>query len=197
MAQAGQDAIQLMTVHSSKGLEFDCVFITGMEEGLFPHENSMNDHDGLEEERRLMYVAITRARKRLYLSHSQSRMLHGQTRFNMKSRFFEELPEACLKWLTPKHQNFSRGWNADAAMHSGAGYAGSTGAGASFGQNISRKDESQHGLRLGMLVFHAKFGEGTVLTLEGAGDDARAQINFPRHGTKWLALSVAKLTPVP
>jgi 5-methyltetrahydrofolate--homocysteine methyltransferase len=83
------------------------------------------------------------------------------------------------------------------AIHSGAGYAGSTGAGASFGQNISRKDESQHGLRLGMLVFHAKFGEGTVLTLEGAGDDARAQINFPRHGTKWLALSVAKLTPVP
>jgi DNA helicase-2/ATP-dependent DNA helicase PcrA len=88
-AQAGQDAIQLMTVHASKGLEFDCVFITGMEEGLFPHENSMNDFDGLEEERRLMYVAITRARKRLYLSHSQTRMLHGQTRYNLKSRFFE------------------------------------------------------------------------------------------------------------
>jgi DNA helicase-2/ATP-dependent DNA helicase PcrA len=197
MAEAGQDAIQLMTVHSSKGLEFDAVFITGMEEGLFPHENSMNDHDGLEEERRLMYVAITRARKRLYLSHSQSRMLHGQTRFNMKSRFFEELPEACLKWLTPKNQNFSRGWNADSAMHSGANYADSTRVIASFGQSIPRKGESQHGLRLGMLVFHAKFGEGTVLTLEGAGDDARAQINFPRHGTKWLALSVAKLTPVP
>jgi DNA helicase-2/ATP-dependent DNA helicase PcrA len=186
-----------MTVHSSKGLEFDAVFITGMEEGLFPHENSMNDHDGLEEERRLMYVAITRARKRLYLSHSQSRMLHGQTRFNMKSRFFEELPEACLKWLTPKHQNFSRGWNAESAMHSGASYVDSMSAGSSFVQAIPRKDESQHGLRLGMLVFHTKFGEGTVLTLEGSGDDARAQINFPRHGTKWLALSVAKLTPVP
>jgi DNA helicase-2/ATP-dependent DNA helicase PcrA len=76
-AQAGQDAVQLMTVHASKGLEFDCVFITGLEEGLFPHENSMNDYDGLEEERRLMYVAITRARRRLYLSHSQTRMLHG------------------------------------------------------------------------------------------------------------------------
>ena len=197
MAQAGQDAIQLMTVHSSKGLEFDCVFITGMEEGLFPHENSMNDRDGLEEERRLMYVAITRARKRLYLSHSQSRMLNGQTRFNMKSRFFEELPEACLKWLTPKHQNFSRGWSADAAMHSGAAYSDSTGATGALDQTVPRRDASQHGLRLGMLVFHAKFGEGTVLTLEGAGDDARAQINFPRHGTKWLALSVAKLTPVP
>jgi len=198
MAQAGQDAIQLMTVHSSKGLEFDAVFITGMEEGLFPHENSMNDRDGLEEERRLMYVAITRARKRLYLSHSQSRMLHGQTRFNMKSRFFEELPEVALKWLTPKNQNFGRSWNADSAIESGASYSGYTGAVGSFGQTVARKeDTSKHGLRLGMLVFHAKFGEGTVLTLEGAGDDARAQINFPRHGTKWLALSVAKLTPVP
>ncbi|MDO8283597.1 MAG: 3'-5' exonuclease [Rhodoferax sp.] len=197
MAEAGQDAIQLMTVHSSKGLEFDCVFITGMEEGLFPHENSMNDRDGLEEERRLMYVAITRARKRLYLSHSQSRMLHGQTRFNMKSRFFEELPEEALKWLTPKNQNFGRSWSADSAMDSVAPNAGFTRAGTSFGQTVARKEEPKHGLRLGMLVFHAKFGEGTVLTLEGAGDDARAQINFPRHGTKWLALSVAKLTPVP
>src|SRR6185437_11987826 len=77
-AQAGADAIQLMTVHSAKGLEFDCVFITGLEEGLFPHENSLANSDGLEEERRLMYVAITRARKRLYLSFSQTRMLHGQ-----------------------------------------------------------------------------------------------------------------------
>ena len=198
MAQAGQDAIQLMTVHSSKGLEFDAVFITGMEEGLFPHENSMNDREGLEEERRLMYVAITRARKRLYLSHSQSRMLHGQTRFNMKSRFFEELPEAALKWLTPKNQNFGRSWNADYAMQSGAHSSSSTGATGLFHQTVVRKEESgKHGLRLGMLVFHAKFGEGTVLTLEGSGEDARAQINFPRHGTKWLALSVAKLTPVP
>jgi len=101
-AQAGQEAVQLMTVHAAKGLEFDAVFITGLEEGLFPHENSLSDMDGLEEERRLMYVAITRARKRLYLSHAQSRMLHGQTRFHMRSRFLDELPEACLKWLTPK-----------------------------------------------------------------------------------------------
>ena len=86
-AQAGHEAVQLMTVHAAKGLEFDCVFITGLEEGLFPHENSMNDYNGLEEERRLMYVAITRARRRLYLSHSQTRMLHGQTRYNIRSRF--------------------------------------------------------------------------------------------------------------
>ena len=201
-AQAGQDAIQLMTVHSSKGLEFDCVFITGIEEGLFPHENSMSDRDGLEEERRLMYVAITRARKRLYLSHSQTRMLHGQTRYNLKSRFFEELPESALKWITPKNPAFKPGY----AINSGAIGAYSTGARGSFSSDYSKyaaapvpiqKTAPAHGLRAGMKVFHAKFGEGTVQTLEGVGDDARAQINFPRHGVKWLALSVAKLTPVP
>jgi len=207
MAQAGQDAIQLMTVHSAKGLEFDCVFITGMEEGLFPHENSMSDHEGLEEERRLAYVAITRARKRLYLSHSQTRMLHGQTRYNLKSRFFDELPEECLKYLTPKQaapgNRFAeaRSWGQTFAPNSGAGHAYSTGAGAGLsygsGPEVARKAEPAHGLKVSQKVFHAKFGEGTVLTLEGAGDDARAQISFPRHGTKWLALSVAKLTPVP
>ncbi len=108
-AQAGQDAIQLMTVHSAKGLEFDCVFITGLEEGLFPHENSAAERDGLEEERRLMYVAITRARKRLYLSFSQTRMLHGQTRYNVKSRFFDELPEETLKWITPRQRGYGSG----------------------------------------------------------------------------------------
>ena len=203
-AQAGQDAIQLMTVHSSKGLEFDCVFITGMEEGLFPHENSMNDHDGLEEERRLMYVAITRARKRLYLSHSQTRMLHGQTRYNIKSRFFDELPESALKWITPKSQGFGSGYSG--AINSGAGHAYGMRAGGTFGRDFStfpsppvpvQKEAPAHGLRAGMKVFHNKFGEGSVVTLEGTGDDARAQINFPRHGVKWLALSVAKLTPVP
>ena len=203
-AQAGQDAIQLMTVHSSKGLEFDCVFITGMEEGLFPHENSMSDRDGLEEERRLMYVAITRARKRLYLSHSQTRMLHGQTRYHLKSRFFEELPESALKWITPKNAGFGAGFS----PQSGAGGDYAARSRGSFGADYARfsgapppvpvqKAAPAHGLRAGMKVFHAKFGEGSVQTLEGTGDDARAQISFPRHGVKWLALSVAKLTPVP
>ncbi|WP_077000620.1 UvrD-helicase domain-containing protein [Variovorax sp. KK3] len=195
-AQAGQDAVQLMTVHAAKGLEFDCVFITGMEEGLFPHENSMSDYESLEEERRLMYVAITRARQRLYLSHSQTRMLHGQTRYNVKSRFFEELPEGALKWLTPKNQGFT-----PSAFGYGGGYASTRGA---YGNKDvfanppvpQQKAAPSHGLRSGMQVFHNKFGEGTVLALEGSGDDARAQINFPRHGVKWLALSVAKLTPV-
>ncbi|QNK75901.1 UvrD-helicase domain-containing protein [Variovorax sp. PAMC28562] len=198
-AKTGQDAVQLMTVHAAKGLEFDCVFITGMEEGLFPHENSINDYESLEEERRLAYVAITRARKRLYLSHSQTRMLHGQTRYNVRSRFFDELPEGALKWLTPKNQGFT-----PSAFGYGGGYATSRpvgGAGFSKDSFASppvppQKTAPSHGLRSGMQVFHNKFGEGTVLGLEGTGDDARAQINFPRHGVKWLALSVAKLTPV-
>ena len=200
-AQAGQDAIQLMTVHSAKGLEFDCVFITGLEEGLFPHENSANDADGLEEERRLMYVAITRARKRLYLSFAQTRMLHGQTRYNIKSRFFDELPEGALKWITPRNQGFGSGFARDyqAAWAKGSGLQSIVGAGdvparpPAFGAGPKT---SSHGLRSGQGVFHAKFGEGVIVMLEGRGDDARAQVNFGRHGMKWLALSVAKLTPV-
>nr|HQU88813.1 exodeoxyribonuclease V subunit gamma [Denitromonas sp.] len=101
-ADASEDAVQLMTVHAAKGLEFDVVFVCGLEEGLFPHENSLMETDGLEEERRLMYVAVTRARQRLYVSLAQSRMLHGQTRYKMRSRFLEEIPEPLTKWLTPR-----------------------------------------------------------------------------------------------
>ena len=201
-AQAGQDAIQLMTVHSAKGLEFDCVFITGLEEGLFPHENSASDADGLEEERRLMYVAITRARKRLYLSFAQTRMLHGQTRYNIKSRFFDELPEAALKWITPRNQGFGSGFARDyqAAWARGSGLNSIVGAGNVGGASNTAPPmvpkATGHGLRSGQSVFHNKFGEGVIVTLEGSGVDARAQVNFGRHGMKWLALSVAKLTPV-
>ena len=205
-AQAGQDAIQLMTVHSAKGLEFDAVFISGIEEGLFPHENSLSDADGLEEERRLMYVAITRARQRLYLSFSQTRMLHGQTRYNVKSRFIDELPEAALKWITPKQQGFGSGYARpyQDAWQRGSGLSGIVGAGRverappplPVPAAMLAKRDAGHGLRIGQSVFHTKFGEGVVLTLEGAGTDARAQVNFGRHGAKWLALSIAKLTPI-
>ena len=207
-AKTGQDAIQLMTVHSAKGLEFDAVFITGLEEGLFPHENSASDLDGLEEERRLMYVAITRARKRLYLSFSQSRMLHGQTRYAVKSRFFDELPDATLKWITPRNQAFGSGFAREYASSwsRGSGLNSIVGAGDVGSQVASRSNTApafaagpkttSHGLRSGQNVFHNKFGEGVIVTLEGVGEDARAQINFGRHGMKWLALSVAKLTPV-
>jgi len=216
-AQAGEDAVQLMTVHASKGLEFDAVFITGLEEGLFPHENAMNDFDGLEEERRLMYVAITRARKRLYLSHSQTRMLHGQTRYNLKSRFLEELPDECLKWVTPKNAGFSNLGSAGGGGSAGFGASGGTWPQTpAFNRHVRpawgqsslstetyksppvpvQKAAPEHGITAGITVFHTKFGEGKVLAVEGVGADARAQVNFPRHGVKWLALSVAKLTLV-
>jgi DNA helicase-2/ATP-dependent DNA helicase PcrA len=186
-AQAGQDALQLMTVHSAKGLEFDAVFITGLEEGLFPHENSAQEEGGLEEERRLMYVAITRAKKRLYMSFSQTRMLHGQTRYNMKSRFFDELPEEALKWLSPKVQHHWFGHKKSAwddAPESGAN---------AIAQSFSKKDV---GWRIGETVSHPKFGEGVIVNIEGGGASSRAHINFGRHGMKLLDLSIAKLEKV-
>jgi len=212
-AGEGTDAIQLMTVHAAKGLEFDAVFITGLEEGLFPHENSAQEVAGLEEERRLMYVAITRARKRLYLSFSQTRMLHGQTRYNVRSRFLEELPEDNLKWLTPKAGAPRPSWGG----HGGQGAFGAYGErGGSGGQGGSRyaleapppspwaandarvaaKFDRGLAWRIGQTVAHAKFGEGVILGIEGSGSDARVQVNFGRQGVKWLALSVARLEAV-
>ncbi len=176
--QAGDsdDAVQLMTVHSAKGLEFNVVFISGLEEGLFPHENSAQEDRGLEEERRLMYVAVTRARARLYLSFAQTRMLHGQTRYSLASRFIDEIPAALLKWLTPKQ---------------GAGYPAAAGAGAP--QTLRRAPDS--GFAIGQSVQHMKFGPGVIVDAEGSGSEARVQVNFKHAGTKWLALAVAKLTP--
>ncbi len=216
-AIAGQDAIQLMTIHAAKGLEFDAVFLTGLEEGLFPNDRALDDRDGLEEERRLMYVAITRARQRLHMSFSQTRMLHGQTRYHVKSRFIEELPPESLKWLSPKQGGFGSGYERDYAnaWQRGSGLKGIVGAGregnvqpqprwsnspasspAPALASVAQKSGHDSGLRTGQAVFHNKFGEGVVLSLEGNGSDARAQIQFGRHGAKWLALAVAKLTPI-
>jgi DNA helicase-2/ATP-dependent DNA helicase PcrA len=214
-AGEGVDAMQLMTVHAAKGLEFDAVFITGLEEGLFPHENSVQEVAGLEEERRLMYVAITRARKRLYLSFTQTRMLHGQTRYNVRSRFLEELPESCLKWLTPRAGVGAQGrggWGGQGDWAAG-GYGGHGGHGAraaapgygrDAGQSMRASADARvaarfdRGLpwRIGQSVAHARFGEGVILNIEGGGSDARVQVNFGREGVKWLALSVAKLDAV-
>jgi DNA helicase-2/ATP-dependent DNA helicase PcrA len=155
-----------------------------------------------------MYVAITRARKRLYLSFSQTRMLHGQTRYNVKSRFFDELPEAAMKWLTPRQQGFGSGYakSYQQAWERGSGLSGIVGAGRVHGGDrpaavepmpqAMTEQRAVGGLRVGQSVFHGKFGEGVVLTLEGSGNDARAQVNFGRHGAKWLALAIAKLTPI-
>ncbi|MES2162102.1 MAG: UvrD-helicase domain-containing protein [Pseudomonadota bacterium] len=186
-ATAGQQAVQMMTVHSAKGLEFNNVFITGLEEGLFPHESSSREHDGVEEERRLMYVAITRARQRLYMCFAQTRMLHGQTRYNMKSRFFDELPEESLKWLSPKVQSH---WSGN--KKSAWDQAPLVGSDNAIAQKIAQKSPGS-GWRIGESVAHGKFGEGVIVNIEGSGNNARAQINFGSHGMKVLDLSIAKL----
>ena len=185
-AEAGADALQLMTVHSAKGLEFHAVFITGLEEGLFPHENSLTEPDGLEEERRLMYVAITRARRRLYLSFAQSRMLHGQTCYGIRSRFLSELPEATLKWLTPKLRESTFGSSLRNDWGSRIDVPREP-------QPAYQRSASLHGFRIGQSVHHARFGDGVIVTLEGSGTDARAKINFGPAGVKELLLGVAKL----
>ncbi|NMF90472.1 UvrD-helicase domain-containing protein [Aromatoleum petrolei] len=189
-ADAGSDAVQLMTVHSSKGLEFDAVFLSGLEEGLFPHENSAVENEGLEEERRLMYVAVTRARERLYLSFAQSRMLHGQTRYNLRSRFLEEIPEGLVKWLSPPSPR-SMGARSGAGMR----VEPARGGFAPRASQAPARSQDLGGLRVGQLVTHAKFGQGVIVAAEGSGADARVQINFGSAGIKWLMLAVAKLSP--
>ena len=175
-AGEGQEAVQLMTVHSAKGLEFDVVFISGLEQGLFPHENSVaQGNEGLEEERRLMYVALTRARHRRYVSCAQTRMLHGQTRYCVPSSFLDEIPENLLLKLNKKAAP------APSATSFGGGYTAEPAAG---------------GLRIGQTVEHGKFGVGVIVSTEGRGGDARVQVNFGGSGMKWLALEYAKLTPV-
>ncbi len=176
-ADIGRDALQLMTVHAAKGLEFKTVFISGLEEGLFPHEQSAYEASGLEEERRLMYVAVTRARQRLYLSYAQSRMLHGQVRYGIPSRFLDEIPEALLKRL-----------NATASP------------GKIAEQNFQAAPSSaqKHAMpwKIGQSVAHAKFGQGVVVSYEGNSNDLRVQVNFGKEGMKWLALEYAKLEKV-
>ena len=182
-AAEGRPALQLMTVHSAKGLEFHTVFVSGLEEGLFPHENSLSEFDGIEEERRLMYVAMTRAKRRLYLTLAQSRMLHGQTRYNIASRFLDEVPGELLQWFSPRRR----------APYAETGtWAG--GASASAGAPRSPSSESAtSAFRIGQTVRHAKFGVGIIIDAEGRGSDQRVQVNFRNAGVKWLALEYAKL----
>jgi DNA helicase II / ATP-dependent DNA helicase PcrA len=175
-ADVGREALQLMTVHAAKGLEFQAVFIGGVEEGLFPHEQSQNENNGVEEERRLMYVAVTRARQRLYLSHAQSRMLHGQVRYGIPSRFLDEIPDELLKRLnskpTPK------------AYATGGNYQAKPSA------------SQQYPYKIGQSVRHAKFGEGVVVSYEGNASDLAIKINFGREGLKTLMMEYAKLEKI-
>ena len=174
-ADVGREALQLMTVHASKGLEFNAVFICGVEEGLFPHEQSTYENNGVEEERRLMYVAVTRARQRLYLSHAQSRMLHGQVRYGIPSRFLDEIPDALLKRLNskPAPKPYATGGNYQATSSS-----------------------QQYPIKIGQSVRHAKFGEGVVVSYEGNASDLAIKINFGREGLKTLMMEYAKLEKI-
>ena len=171
------DAAQLMTMHSAKGLEFKLVLLTGLEESLFPHGRSMESASQLEEERRLCYVAITRAMEKLYITHAEARRLHGNDTFNPPSRFLREIPKDLIDEIRPRAQT-----------------------------NIpyNRKDfnetkiefEEEIGIALGQKVLHKKFGEGIVLNYEGSGDAARVQVNFDSSGTKWLVMAYANLEKI-
>lgn len=175
-AEAWEDCVQLMTLHSAKGLEFPLVFLAGMEEGLFPHHMSLQDPSRLEEERRLCYVGITRARERLVLSCAETRRLHGSDNFNVPSRFLAEVPAELMEEERPR------------AMITRPVYVRS--------EAPARQPQGGLGLHMGQRVAHGKFGEGVVLGMEGQGSHARVQVNFERHGAKWLVLQYANLQPV-
>jgi DNA helicase-2/ATP-dependent DNA helicase PcrA len=181
-AAADEDAVQLMTLHTAKGLEFDLVFLVGMEEGLFPHKMSMDDLSGLEEERRLAYVGITRAKHKLYLSHAESRRLHGEINLCRPSRFVREIPKSLIEEVRLK-STISRPSVGGARL----------GRSNPSGNLDGSVEVPQTNLSLGQRVIHGKFGEGVVLNYEGQGTSARVQVNFDSAGSKWLVLSYAKL----
>ncbi len=172
-AQAGEHevCVQLMTLHSAKGLEFPLVFIAGLEEGLFPHRMSSEDPERLEEERRLCYVGMTRAMEQLVLSYAESRRLHGSETYPMPSRFLREIPDPLIEEIRSRPQ-ISR---------------------PAYRPAASSLDEETGGYRLGQRVLHPKFGEGVVLNAEGQGASARVQVNFEAVGSKWLVLAYANL----
>ena len=182
-ASASEDALQLMTIHSSKGLEFDTVFITGLEDGLCPHERSLNENNGLEEERRLMYVAITRAKNKLYLTLSQSRMTYGQPNYNLPSRFLDEIPESLIKKINVPINN---------SNSIGSSYRNNSAN--SFKKPSKQISNNQYEIKIGSMVKHDKFGGGMVIGYEGNENDLRIEIKFQNHGIKMLAMEYAKLT---
>ena len=151
------------------------------------------ERDGLEEERRLAYVAITRARQRLYLSFAQTRMLHGQTRYSLASRFLEEIPEGLKKWLTPRFARQQRAMSFDLPQRSRNFADDKDTYFPKKEKAIFSRQREDSGYRIGQSVTHAKFGTGVIVDAEGDGMDARVQVNFGRQGVKWLAVAVAKL----
>lgn len=177
-AEEHSDAVQLMTLHSTKGLEFPLVFICGLEEGMFPSQQSGDDSERLEEERRLCYVGMTRAMQKLYLTHAESRRLYGQEQYNRPSRFIREIPADCLEEI-----RLTTNVSKPTQMNR-------------FGSAASHSAFENTGFKLGQRVLHDKFGEGTVLNYEGTGPQSRIQVNFDELGSKWLVTAYARLEPV-
>jgi ATP-dependent DNA helicase UvrD/PcrA len=176
-ADAWEDCVQLMTMHSAKGLEFPLVFLCGMEDGLFPHQRSVADPQGLEEERRLCYVGITRAKQALYVTYAEQRRLHGMDNFSLPSRFIAEIPEEYVEEVRPRVQ-------VARPMHGTVKPAAT---------RMTATTGAEMGIRLGQRVRHRKFGDGVILNCEGQGAHARVEVNFETAGTKWLVLSYANL----
>lgn len=174
-AQADEDGVQLMTLHSAKGLEFPLVFLAGLEEGLFPGARSLEESGRLEEERRLAYVGITRARQKLVLGYAESRRIHGQDNYSLPSRFLREIPRELLHEVRPRVQ-VSR--------------PASLGTSRVMGHAAIEAPP----VKLGALVTHPKFGEGMVTDYEGSGAHARVQVEFAEAGSKWLVMAYANLT---
>ena len=176
--EAGEDGVQLMTLHSAKGLEFPLVFLAGLEEGLFPSNRSLDESGRLEEERRLAYVGITRARQKLVLTYAEARRLHGQDMYGIPSRFLREIPANLLNEVRPRVQ----------VSRPASGFATRPAPG--------HASLETPGLKLGQTVTHAKFGPGVVTDYEGSGAHARVQVNFANEGSKWLVLAYANLQAV-
>jgi DNA helicase-2/ATP-dependent DNA helicase PcrA len=175
-----EDCVQLMTLHSVKGLEFPLVFMTGMEDGLFPHQRSVEDGRGLEEERRLCYVGMTRAMQQLYMTYAEQRRLYGSDSYGLPSRFLREVPNELIEEIRPRVQVARPLYSAPHAVgHNAAG------PGSSLYEPPA--------IKLGARVRHPVFGEGVVLNSEGQGAQARVQVNFERAGAKWLVMQFAKL----
>jgi DNA helicase II / ATP-dependent DNA helicase PcrA len=169
-----EDCVQMMTLHTAKGLEFPMVFLCGMEDGLFPHQRSLNDIDGLEEERRLCYVGMTRAMKQLFLTYAEQRRLHGVDSYGQPSRFIKETPEELIEEIRPRVQVVRP---------------------VAVGR-FRPEEPAVAGVRLGARVRHGKFGEGVILNVEGNGAHARVQVSFESQGTKWLMVQYANLEPL-
>jgi DNA helicase-2/ATP-dependent DNA helicase PcrA len=179
-ADGFEDSVQLMTLHSAKGLEFPVVFLVGLEEGLFPHSLSAEDPSRLEEERRLCYVGMTRAMRELYVTHAESRRLYGREESPVPSRFLREVPPGLVEEVRAR-STVRRTTSGPSPIRSPSLASMSSGDAGLF--------------RLGQRVVHPKFGEGVVLNSEGRGSAARIQVNFQKAGAKWLVLAYARLEP--